>query len=585
MGMTQKQKIREHHTRFRAQIERIGNLLRDRKMPVLTEEKFSLYEKCGNRLIYENDYFERRKFLAVFGLLSIWYRRPEDTKKLEEVIEEICQEETWALPAHVDRREPDWTRTVDLFACETGQALANILYLTKDVLSKELALKTKKLILYRLLDSYMEKPKGQWRWESFYNNWVAVCAGSLGSMALFLLEDGSERQQAIVDRVCDTLPDYIEGMLGDGTCPEGMSYFTYGMVFYTGFARQLYEHTGGKIDLMDSEKIWKIAKFQQICYLPGKRTVSFSDGESSDRFRLGLTCFLARLVEGVEIPDIDAAMDFESDHCYRFMGNWQDDCWVQEYLEEAEEEPEKETEWFTLLPDAQWAVWKTRETGIAIKGGNNGEPHNHNDVGSFLMTANGEVFLTDLGCGEYTKEYFREETRYTILCNRSMGHSVPIINGEEQKPGTRYRAKYMVSDQPGSVRLSFADAYKTNAPWELLRQMKSAPDGRVFEIADSISGTGAVGMQENLVTQIEPVIEENKIFLFGERGSLTITLKGQYGKVSAVREVFHNHHGDVENVWLLRFDVLLKDGTGSCLMRCTYEPGDELKKGKTLCRQ
>lgn len=582
MSMTQKQKIREHHTRFREQVERSGNELRDRRMPALTEEKFSLYEKCGNRLIYENDYFERRKFLAVFGLLSIWYGRPEDILKLEEVIGEICQEETWALPAHVDRREPDWTRTVDLFACETGQALAHILSLTKDAVSKELALRAKELIVYRLLDSYMEKPKGQWRWESFYNNWVAVCAGCLGSMALYLLEDDREKQQAIVDRVCDTLPDYIAGMLEDGTCTEGMSYFTYGMVFYTGFARQLYEHTGGRIDLMASGKVQRIARFQQICYLPGKTTVSFSDGDRRDRFRLGLTCFLAKRVEGVVIPDIDAAMDFESDHCYRFMGNWQDDCWVQEYLKEAAEEEEKKPEWFTLLPDAQWAVWKTRETGIAIKGGNNGEPHNHNDVGSFLMTAGGEVFLADLGCGEYTKDYFREETRYTILCNRSLGHSVPIVNGGEQKCGSEYGAEYLVSDQPGSVRLSFAGAYNANAPWKLLRRLKSAPDGRRFEIADSIKGTGAVSMEENLVTQIEPVIEENKIFLSGKRGRLRIALEGECGGISAVREVFRNHHGAEEAVWLLRFEVILKEGTGSCLMRCTYEPGEELKKGKTL---
>lgn len=569
MGKTQIEEIREHHARFRRQIEETGEMLRDRKMPALTEEKFSLFEKTGNRLIYENDYFERRRFLAVFGLLTIWYQRAEDIKKLTEVMEDICREETWALPAHVNRREPDWQRTVDLFACETGQALANIVHLTKGVIPEELAERTKGLVIHRLLDSYMEKPKGEWRWESFYNNWVAVCAGSLGSMALFLLEDDSKKQQAIVDRVCDTLPDYIAGMLDDGTCPEGMSYFTYGMVYYTGFSRQLYEHTGGRVDLMDSEKVRRIARFQQICYLPGRNTVSFSDGERADRFRLGLTCCLARLVEGVEIPDIGAAMEFETDHCYRFMGNLQDDFWVREYLEAADGAEEKAPEWFTLLPDAQWAVWKTEETGIAVKGGNNGESHNHNDIGSFLMTGNGEVFLADLGCGEYTRDYFRDETRYTILCNRSMGHSVPIVNGEEQKAGREYKAEYLVSDQPDCVRLSFAGAYEADADWELVRQLKSEPDGRAFAVTDAVRGVRS--LQENLVTQIEPVVEENRIRLNGERGSVTITLSGSSGPVSVIREVFHNHRGKDEDVWLLRFPVLTEDGNGNCTMQCRYE--------------
>ena len=41
----------------------VENLL-DKSMPVLTEEKFAIYETTGNRSIYEKDYFERRRFLA-----------------------------------------------------------------------------------------------------------------------------------------------------------------------------------------------------------------------------------------------------------------------------------------------------------------------------------------------------------------------------------------------------------------------------------------------------------------------------------------------------------------------------------------
>lgn len=562
--------IREHHRRYRAQIEQNGDLLREKKMPALTEEKFELFEKTGNRLIYETDYFERRKFLAVFGLLVAWYQRPEDIRKLEEVIEEICEEQTWALPAHVNRKEAGWQRTVDLFASETGQALAHIRYLAKGLISDSLAEKVKRLVIFRLLDSYMEKPKGQWPWESYYNNWVAVCAGCLGSMALFLLGDEEEKRQAIVERVCEVLPNYISGMLDDGACPEGMGYFTYGMVYYTGFARQLYEQTQGTVNLMDSEKFCKIARFQQIGYLPGGATVSFSDGNRADRFRLGLTCYLAGFVEGVEIPDISAVMDFEWDHCYRFLGSWQDDCWVQEYLEKVWESKKKENSRLVVLPDAQWAVWKTQEIGIALKGGNNGESHNHNDIGSFLMTAKGEVFLADLGCGEYTKEYFQDVTRYEILCNRSMGHSVPIINGKEQKAGKEYKAEYFVDDPDGLIRMSFGGAYEKDAKWKLLRQMKCSQDGRQIEITDRIAGEGVVSIEENLVTQKEPIIEGKRIFLKGERGNVMILPSGFIGLIQVFPEMFRNHQGINEPVWLIRFPVILESGSGSCTMRCIY---------------
>lgn len=59
-----------------------------------------------------------------------------------------------------------------------------------------------------------------------------------------------------------------------------MSYFTYGMTYFVGFARQLKEDTDGGIDLMDSEKVRNIARFQHKCYLPGGNTVSFPMGKA-----------------------------------------------------------------------------------------------------------------------------------------------------------------------------------------------------------------------------------------------------------------------------------------------------------------
>ena len=573
MAKTKAQEIREHWQRFRRQVEETGELLRDRKMPELTEELFSLYEKTGNRLIYENEYFERRRFLAVFGLLSIWYERPEDIRKLEAVIKEICKEETWALPAHVNRREADWQRTVDLFASETGQTLAQIVSMLKGKLDGELAEQVRSLVIYRLLDSYMEKERGAWRWEAMANNWVAVCAGSLGSMALYLLQDEPEKQKRIIERVLDTLPDYLGGMCEDGACPEGLSYFTYGMVYYTGFARQLEEYTKGAVRLMEQDKVHRIARFQQTCYLTEGITVSFSDGNSRDRYRLGLTCYLAETVNGVEIPSLSAAMDFEDDHCYRFMGNYQDDCWVQRYLEKCEAEGElsegQETkQWFTLLPDAQWAVWKNDGIGMALKGGHNGEPHNHNDVGSFLFAADGEVFLSDLGCGEYTKEYFADSTRYGLLCNRSLGHNVPILNEQEQKCGREFGASRFEEKAAGCVCLEFGGVYGSDK--KLIRTLNLQEGDDEFLLEDRfLEMEGQDSLQENFVTQTEVTVSGNKIFLKGKKGSLILETEGA-GEIAVHEANFRNHRGKDEIVRLIRFPVFSKKGQAACKVRGIY---------------
>ncbi len=587
MNRRKVQEIREHWQQFRQQVAQTGDMLRGRSMPELTKELFGLYEETGNRLIYEDEYFERRRFLAVFGLLSIWYEREEDLRKLEEVIREICLEETWALPAHVNRQEKDWQRTVDLFACETGQALAQIVTELSGKLDAALAGQVRSLVVHRLLDAYMEKEKGAWRWESMYNNWVAVCAGCLGSMALCLLQEEPLRQKQIVDRVISTLPDYLEGMCDDGTCPEGMSYFTYGMVYYTGFAEQLKAHTKGGVCLLEQEKVRRIAQFQQKCYLTGGITVSFSDGNSHDRFRLGLTCCLAEMIDGVEISPVSAAMGFEDDHCYRFMANYQDDCWVRRYLEKLEKgaaldagEEQEQAAWFALLPDAQWAVWKNDGLDMAVKGGHNGEPHNHNDVGSLMFAADGEIFLSDLGCGEYDQKYFADETRYTILCNRSFGHSVPILNGQEQKTGREYGAACFTGDADGRVTLEYGGAYGSSRRLERIVTFRKG--ARDFMLEDRASDMGQQDwLEENFVTQTEPVITGCRICIPGKKGTLTLTAEGAQDVV-VHKDVFVNHRGKDEDVWLIRFRVTRQGTMAVCRIHGEYEAIETIKTIKTI---
>ena len=105
---------------FWNELEQEGELLRGQELPLLSDEDFFLFEKTGNRLIYENVYFARRKYLTVFGILSEYGKKKEDVDKLCDVIASVCRERFWALPAHVDFKRLD-EKTIDLFAAETAQ--------------------------------------------------------------------------------------------------------------------------------------------------------------------------------------------------------------------------------------------------------------------------------------------------------------------------------------------------------------------------------------------------------------------------------------------------------------------------------
>ena len=556
------------HEQYINQIKNLADKMRSESMPPLTEELFALFETIGNRLKYEEVYFTRRKFLAVFGMAVYIFRRQEDVEKLEEVLNEICAEECWALPAHVNRRDnPDWRNTVDLFASETAQALAEIIMLSGFGLSKEVCDKVCLEIEKRVLSPFEATRQG---WECSDHNWNAVCCGSIGSAAIYLLAGKEEeRLEKMLQRICHSLSFYLDGFKEDGACMEGIGYFTYGMTYFVGFAEQLLRYSNGSANLFEKDKVRKIAEFQQKMYFRNGQTVSFSDGEMRAKFRMGLTAFLAKQYETVRIPNMDFTCDFETDPCYRFMGLMRDYMWT----EELSGATEKETKQIEVLPDiarhdifpsAQWSICESKNgIGFAIKGGNNGEPHNHNDIGSFLYMAGEEPLICDLGAGEYTAEYFGTG-RYDILCNSSEGHSVPIIKGEFQKDGSNYLTYFFEADGAGKTKIEFAGAYKAGLAETVRREaFFSLEDGSV-SIMDEFELPEAGGVvTEQLVTQGAvglPKREEKEpqIMISGKKVSCVVQLPENAKNLRVLEKVHSNHQGEPEVVRLIRWDVYMQ---------------------------
>ena len=463
------------------------------------------------------------------------------------------------MPAHVDMSKDDRKYTIDLFAAETAQALSCIYHYLGKILSEECKDIIKENVWNRIIKPYVESEYGYHRWENLDNNWISVCASSIGSTVLYLPDDKGIRDK-ILDRVKLCLDKYVGGFSEDGVCLEGMSYFTYGMEYFFGFARQLYEYTDGEKNLYTDKRLENIVLFQQNCFLPGGNTISFSDGLANDRFRLGLSCFLKSKFKGFEIPPIDFAMKFDTDSCYRFMANLQDNLWVSEFLEDKKNEEyiKKDEYKFILYKEAQWAVWNSGDTGLALKGGKNNEPHNHNDIGSFILSYAGEIFLTDLGCGEYTKDYFKDDTRYKIFNNRSISHNIPLINGEEQKTGDKYKCSSFESPKVGQVKMSYAKAYGLENI-KLYRNVECYSHDKYIVIEDILeSRSEKYSLTENLVTNIKPEIKDNRILLHGKRALLCIDVENKRN-ININEVCFSNHNGVEERVWQIQFDCETKD--------------------------
>lgn len=581
-----KEKIQLFLNKYKETVQIAANQLRNQTMPPLTEELFALFEKTGDRLKYEAVYFLRRKYIAVFGMISIMEHKQEDINKLEEVLTEICNEECWALPAHVNRDEGrenskgnsqesyrDWRITIDLFASETAQTLAEIIAVLGNELSQEIKKLVRENVFRRVLNPFYQSEVPYSSWEECEHNWCSVCGGAIGSASIYMMKDNPEMLSKGINRITESLQHYIAGFGDDGTCMEGIGYFTYGMTYYTGFAAQLYEHTKGDVDLLSGEKCSQIVTFQQKCYFKNGRTVSFSDGESWSHFKVGLTSYLAKRFSQVEIPNMDLAAGFDDDSCYRWASIYRDYIWTKDYLKDHITDMEKENildkkeivKNQVILPSAQWSIGQSQNgAGMAAKGGNNGEPHNHNDVGSFLYIAGSDMLLTDLGAGEYTKAYF-SEGRYDIFCNSSLSHNVPLINGQTQKDGAIYACDHFAADGMGKTSISFAKAYEDGIISSAVRNLKFNSSNGELSIEDCFEPSkNTHSITENLVTEWKPEVSKNQIIIRGENHGCCITTQNTEVDFTCIRKDHHNHSGHLQDVYLIQWELPINAAEIKC---------------------
>ncbi len=576
MQTQQNQYLRE----FWNEIEETAKELLKIPMPQLRQEDFELFYQTGNRLVYEASYFGRRKYLTVYGMLAVYRGAKEDIDRLVQTLQEVCEERYWALPAHVNAKTRD-ELTIDLFAAETAQTISEMVYLLQDKLDKVVKVQLLDEIMRRVMIPYMEK-RVTYGWETDPCNWSAVCAGSVGMAAIYLYRMGSltiEQRDECIKRVCASMQCYIGGLEEDGACTEGLGYYSYGMSYFAGFALLAFEETQGAVDLMKGTKCEKIAVFQQKCYFGKGVSVSFSDGSSRECFLPGLTAYLKHCFPKVVTPDYASARGLHQDNCYRWLTNERNIRWLLAYGEDsANADGDSRLKEYNFLPVAEWMIYKDEYgNGYAAKGGHNAESHNHNDVGHFLVVYNGEMFLADLGAGEYTKDYFGKG-RYDILCNRSLGHSVPLINGAEQCAGREYQAKAFIwKEEEKLLKISFADAYAKGELKALDRDIRILEDmtcaGRLcLELTDCFAPSEETcSIVENFVTQYEPVVDNESILLQGECGKCRIVIDNAKN-IRILPRVHRNHEGKSEKAYLLQWDVVVeKNKMSKCVVKIVCE--------------
>jgi len=468
MGLHRALRCRSELSPLLRALEAHARLARTTSSPVLSFEQFQAFATRGTRHEYEAPYFERRgRLLALVWSLVLDESDEAVTREtiraLEDLIWDICGEYTWCLPACLPdgyeaatsaRMPPE--QQIDLFAAETAHALAETLHLVGDRLDGWIGYRIRSEVERRIFRPLFHEPSA-FAWESRPDNWAAVCGGAVG-MAALLLEQDRERLAGMIDRVLRSLACFLEGFGEDGGCAEGISYWFYGFGYYVYFADMLFHYTEGRIDLLASAKVRRIAAYPAAVAFSGGRTANYADA-GRVTMHTGLLSLLARRL-GVAVPEVRELPPFNADGCYRWSHATRSLLWTEPAL--LQQPP---PEGGLLLSDLAVAVDRRYAGGQMIafsaKGGHNDEAHNHNDLGHFILHVGGDNLLADPGAGLYTREYFGPE-RYTLLHPSAEGHSVPEIGGRLQQAGRAYRAELLEcewTDERLRLELELAAAY------------------------------------------------------------------------------------------------------------------------------
>ncbi|MFD8687455.1 heparinase II/III family protein [Streptomyces sp. NPDC059651] len=549
-----------------ARIRLAADSARSTRLPDLPFSVYRRFDDDGDRLAYEELYFRRRA--AVTALAAEVLVDPTvRLDALADALWSVCDEYTWALPAHemhATRLGRGMDQCLDLFAALTAQLLAETVQVCGDRLDPRVAARVRDQVDHRVL-SLLADDERLLLWEGWAHNWAAVCGGCAGLAALALWDPGP-RLTRVLDRCRRAQLTYLSGFGEDGGCAEGVGYWAFGFAHFVYFAEGLRESTGE--DLLAHPKVPAIAGFPGAVHLGGGLFPAFSDGEERPRVPAGLARQLHRRL-GVRVPAeaVEAA-----DGGAVLPRDWADLSRILRWgaappTAAPEGEPQAPTGCY--LPDLAWMADRGQGVAFAAKGGHNAEPHNHNDLGQFVLAAGGEVLLADLGAGEYRKGYFDEATRYAFLHASSRAHSVPRVDNREQSAGRTRAARVLKAHRHthgADLTLDLADAYEVNGLTALRRAFSWHRDTGELLLVDEVETARPMPLEEVFVSRLRPELHADGAVWTGTAARARLALPE--GCVPHVETVYTtDHEGAPDTVYLLRLGFGLVERRTRLLFR------------------
>lgn len=495
--------------------------------PMIRATHYMAFQRTGERMVQETPHFARRQALMSLFLGELTEYRGRFLSDLCDGIFAICEETYWGLSAHypitrVNDLLPSASDPyIDLFAAETAELLSVIYHILYDELYAFCPPIVERLeyeLERRILTPYCTHGDFWWMGNTPKkpNNWTPWILQNILTVAV-TMPISPARLSFSLTKMLTEMERYYKILPADGGCDEGPHYWTKAGAKLFAFCDVLYITSGGRIDFFLDEKLRNIGLFEARAYIGDCRFVNFSDGISYiPRSTTDYPLYGFGLRTG-EKSLCQFAASLKKSQLAAAGATGRNQASIKEQLfalicaEEIDAQPPYIPQPVCILPDLQTAYLRQSGWYAAIKGGHNGEGHNHNDVGSFIAYFENEPILVDPGIGTYTKQTFSEH-RYALPGTQSAYHNLPLLNGTAQKEGAHFCADRFHADGH-TVTISFAGAYPEEAgASEVVRTLHLHEEG--VDILDTVICKGEVA--EHFMTPLSVELSKDTAILGGK---------------------------------------------------------------------
>ena len=459
--------------------------------PQIMATMYLEFTRSGDRTAVDQPNSQRRRALQALAMAELF---EGEGRFLDDIINGVfmtCEQTYWGSPAHFymygfDEQIANPVKTIpdiedpiiDLVVGDMAADLSWIYYFFHeefDKISPVISKRLKSEIKKKVLDPYYKRYDYWWitGWgEGNVNNWTPWCNYNILTCILLMEEDQEKKENGIY-KTMESVDLFINTYPQDGGCDEGPNYWGVAAGKLFDYLNLLKTNTNGKINIFDNELIKNMGRYIYRVYISkGCYYINFADAplrikhESSRIYRYG------RSIKDMNIKELGAFLmknsNFGNTPIVRSIGETMEALFNSEGWQNIPPKEPLISEFY--FPNLDIAIGREKAESsegfyFAAKGGNNGERHNHNDVGSFILFYNGEPVLIDVGVGTYTKETFSSD-RYKIWTMQSTYHNVPLINGIPQSPGVKFKASnslYKTSQSKITFTTNIAKAYPDEA--------------------------------------------------------------------------------------------------------------------------